>query len=99
MDTPILVTVRYTVKPGKRQALYRKIAEQHIDVDSRAEAGNRKYDYYLPLDSENDLCLLELWTSAQAQKEHGATPHYQLLTKLKEQYVENAQIQVYPLAE
>ena len=45
MDTPILVTVRYTVKPGKREELYRKIVEQHIDVDSRAEAGNRKYDY------------------------------------------------------
>ena len=43
MDTPILVTVRYTVKPGKREELYRKIVEQHIDVDSRAEAGNRKY--------------------------------------------------------
>lgn len=99
MDTPILVTVRYTVKPGKREELYKKIVEQHIDTDSRAEADNRKYDYYLPLDSENDLCLLELWTSAKAQKEHTKTAHYQLLTKLKEEYVENAQIQIYSLAE
>lgn len=99
MDTPILVTVRYTVKSGKREELYQKIVEQHIDTASRAEEGNRKYDYYLPLDSENDLCLLELWTSAQAQKEHSKTPHYQLLSALKEQYVESAQIQIYPLAE
>ena len=49
MSNPILVTVRYTVKDGKREEFYRHIVEQSIDTASREEAGNRKYDYYYPV--------------------------------------------------
>lgn len=98
MSNPILVTVRYTVKDGKREEFYRHIVEQGIDTASREEAGNRKYDYYYPADSENDLCLLELWDSQEAQKIHGTTSHYQKLAALKAEYVTNAEIQIYDLA-
>ena len=36
MSNPILVTVRYTVKDGKREEFYRHIVEQGIDTASRA---------------------------------------------------------------
>lgn len=98
MSNPILVTVRYTVKDGKREEFYRHIVEQSIDTASREEAGNRKYDYYYPADSESDLCLLELWDSREAQKIHGTTSHYQKLAALKAEYVTNAEIQIYDLA-
>lgn len=99
MSNPIIVTVRYTVKDGKREEFYRHIVEQGIDTASRAEDGNRKYDYYYPTDSEQDLCLLELWDSREAQKIHGTTAHYQKLSDLKATYVTNAEIHIYDLAE
>ena len=99
MSNPILVTVRYTVKAGKREEFYRHIVEQGIDTASRAEDGNRKYDYYYPTDSEQDLCLLELWDSREAQKIHGTTDHYQTLANWKATYVTNAEIHIYDLAE
>lgn len=34
MSNPILVTVRYTVKDGKREEFYRHIVEQGIDTAS-----------------------------------------------------------------
>ena len=68
MENKIIVTVRYTVKEGMRDTFYQQIVEKGIDTASRAEAGNYKYDYYYPTDSQNDLCLLEIWSSAQAQK-------------------------------
>lgn len=98
MSNPILVTVRYTVKDGKREEFYRHIVEQGIDTASREEAGNRKYDYSYPADSESDLCLLELWDSREAQEVHGTTAHYQKLSALKAEYVTNAEIQIYDLA-
>ena len=99
MSNPILVTVRYTVKDGKREEFYRHIVEQGIDTASRAEDGNRKYDYYYPTDSEQDLCLLELWDSREAQKIHGTTDHYQKLSNLKATYVTNAANLIDDLAE
>lgn len=98
MKNPILVTVRYLVKDGKREEFYQKIAEQGIDTASRAEPGNRKYDYYYPTDSADALCLLELWDSREAQKVHGTTPHYQKLAALKAEYVSDADIKIYDLA-
>lgn len=97
MENKIIVTVRYTVKEGMRDTFYQQIVEKGIDTASRAEAGNYKYDYYYPTDSQNDLCLLEIWSSAQAQKEHGKTPHYQQLAALKAEYVEDVQLNMYPI--
>lgn len=94
-----MLPVRYTVKDGKREEFYRYIVELGIDTASRAEDGNRKYDYYYPTDSEQDLCLLELWDSREAQKIHGTTDHYQKLSNLKATYVTNAEIHIYDLAE
>ena len=97
MENKILVTVRYRVKAGQRDAFYQQITAQGIDAASRAEEGNDKYDYYYPTDSADDLCLLEIWSSAQAQKEHTKTPHYQKLAALKSAYVEDVQLQIYPI--
>ncbi|MCD8356457.1 MAG: antibiotic biosynthesis monooxygenase [Clostridia bacterium] len=97
MEASILVTVRYTVKEGLRDTFYQQIVEQGIDTASRAEAGNYKYDYYYPLDSDRDICLLEIWSDAEAQKAHAETPHYQQLSKLKAAYVEQVQLKSYSI--
>ncbi len=95
MDTYILATVRYTVKEGKREEFYQKAVDLGIAAASRKEPGNVKYDFYYPVDSENDICLLEIWANAEAQKQHGNTDHYQLLSELKREYVQKVQIQSY----
>ena len=90
-----LITVRYTVKPGKRDEFFRRLEEEGVIEGSRKEPGNRKYDYYFPVDSADDICLLELWTDAEAQIAHGKTSHYQKLAKLKEEYVTEAAVRKY----
>lgn len=90
-----LVMVRYHIREGKRDEFFQKVTEQGIVRLSREEPGNYKYDYYSPKDSEDDLCLLELWTNEQAQKQHGTTEHYQKLTILKQEYVESVEIEKY----
>lgn len=99
VNTCILATVRYMVKEGKREKFYQKVVELGIDAASRREAGNFKYDFYYPVDSANDICLLEIWADAAAQKQHGQTAHYRLLSELKQEYVEKVQIQSYSVCE
>jgi quinol monooxygenase YgiN len=69
--------------------------EQGIIQLSKEEPGNYKYDYYIPLHSEDDLCLFEIWTDEQAQKKHGSSEQYQRLTRLKQAYVESVEIEKY----
>jgi quinol monooxygenase YgiN len=91
----ILVNVKYTIKPGKRDEFLARANEQGIIIDSRAEPGNYQYEYYKPVDSENVLFLMEMWVSSEALSAHGKTEHYQRLQALKKEYVIDVTIEKY----
>ena len=91
----ILVNVKYTIEPGKRDEFLKKVTEQEIIIDSRAEPGNYQYEYYKPIDSENVLFLMEMWVNSEAQAAHGKTKHYQRLQALKKEYVTGVTIEKY----
>lgn len=95
MENRLLVNVRYTVKPGKREEFLRKAEQQGIIAASRAEPGNCGYEYFKPVDSENTLFLMELWASGEAQAAHGRTAHYHRLQLLKQEYVTDVKIEKY----
>lgn len=83
----ILLNVIYKCRPGKREEFLQKIKAEGIDAASRGEDGNSKYEYYLPLDSSDDLLLVEKWRDADALAAHGRQPHYARLGQLKPEYV------------
>lgn len=87
MDAHLLVNVRYTLKPGTRDEFLKKFEEIEAAPCSRKEPGNLRYDYFCPADDADAVCLIEEWKDTEAQKIHGATPHYQKLTALKKEYV------------
>ena len=93
------VEVHYYVKDGMRDEFYRTILEQGIADASRSEKGNEKYDYYLSPENENELLLIELWSSAEAVQAHGQTQHFQQLSQLKQKYVADTAITRYAIAE
>lgn len=88
----LMLQVTYGVKKGKREEFYKKVNAENIIKDSREEPGNYQYDYYIPVDSEDELYLSEIWTCEAAQKLHTVTEHFQKLTKLKQEYVETVEI-------
>jgi quinol monooxygenase YgiN len=98
MKSRILLNVRYTVRPGKRDEFLEKAGMQGIIRDSRAEPGNYKYEYYIPVDSENDLFLMEMWVSSKSLAAHGRTEHYTMLQALKKEYVTAVAIEKYNIS-
>lgn len=89
----LLVLVRYSVLAGKRAEFLEKLSSAGIAEASSSEEGNIRYEVFLPADSENDVCLTEVWADEAAQKLHGKTPHYEKLTALKKEYVNNVVIE------
>ncbi len=83
----IVLNVTYRCKPDLREAFLERILAEGIDRDSRAEAGNLGYDYYLPFDDDGRLLLVEHWRDAAALEAHAKTPHYAALKALKRDYV------------
>ena len=91
----IVLNVTYKCKPGMKEAFLERIREEGLDAKSRAEAGNRKYDYYFAADGSDDLLLVEKWQDADALAEHGRQEHYARLGELKSEYVIETIIEKY----
>ena len=89
----IVLNVTYKCRPGKREAFLNAIQSEGIDLASRLEAGNVKYDYYLPFKDNGDLLLVEHWRDADALAAHGQTPHFLKLVELKKAFVTETRIE------
>ena len=82
----ITINIYYTGK-GKNA---RKFAEEMISSgvveQIRAEEGNLKYDYFLPLNSDETVLLIDSWENQQALDKHHASPMMQRIIDLREKY-------------
>ena len=92
------VEVHYLVKSGMRQAFYDALMRSGIAAASRAEAGNEKYDYYFSPENENELLLLEIWSSRDAVQQHGETAHFKALGALKTEFITDTVIRRYEIS-
>ena len=95
----IVLNVTYQCKPDCREAFLEAILREGIDEASRAEAGNLKYDYYLPFDGGDELLLIEKWRDESALKAHAGQPHYARLKELKPLYVTETVVERFKTAE
>ncbi|MDO4744986.1 MAG: antibiotic biosynthesis monooxygenase [Bacillota bacterium] len=87
--------VTYTFKSkSERDMFYSKVKEAGVDVDSRAEEGCIRYEYYYHADFDNKIFLWEQWESRDAQAEHMKTPHFAVLTGIKNDFEVEAEILV-----
>ena len=89
----IVLNVTYRCKPGMREEFLKAIRAEGLDAACRAEAGNLKYDYYLPADGSDELLLVEKWRDAEALALHGKEPHFARIGALKPQYVTDTLIE------
>ncbi|MPM68461.1 hypothetical protein SDC9_115394 [bioreactor metagenome] len=98
MSNWIFVNVRYAIKPGKRNEFLEKLSNQGVIKNSKAEPGNIKYEYSIPIDSDNDLILTEMWTNSEALEAHGKSEHYQRLQVLKKEYTTDVTIEKFSIS-
>ena len=86
----LFLNVTYTMKPGMREVFLKEV--QGILDTVRREDGCLAYAYYLPVEEDDTLLLVERWRDQAAQQVHLAAPHMAALGKLKERCVVRTQI-------
>ena len=91
----IVLNVTYKCKPDMREEFLERIMAEGIDVACRAEAGNIRYDYFIPTDGGDELFLLEKWQDADVLAVHGTQPHLARLKEIKAEYVDDTIIEKY----
>ena len=83
----ITVNLRYTGKNGNA----RKFAEEMISSGTvekiRAEKGNLRYEYFLPLEGDGEtILLIDSWENQEAIDVHHASPMMKTIAELRDKY-------------
>lgn len=84
----IEVHVNYYFKNNEdRDTFYKEALNDGIIKTSKEEPGNIRYDYYLPMDADAKIYLLEQWKDQDALDKHVAMEHFKRLQGIKGKYV------------
>lgn len=85
----IQLHVTYTMKPGVApRDFFDALNAAGIPEKCQHEDGNISYNYFFPVDKDNQLFLLEIWKDKDSLKAHQQTPHFKEMPAIKDQYVE-----------
>ena len=82
----ITVNLYYKGTNGNARAFADEMEKSGIAGAIRAEAGNLRYQYFVPLDDPETVLLIDSWTDQAAIDAHHASPMMSQLAVLREKY-------------
>lgn len=89
----LMLCVTYTAKPGMRETFIREVYSSGILDKIHHEKGCLEYGYYLSVENEDDILLVEKWETEEQQQIHLKQPHMEVLKSIKERYVSNVRLE------
>ncbi len=82
----VIVTARYKVAGKGRAAFLNDARVRAAVAASRGHKGNISYEMMCPVESEEEVLVLERWDSAECVEEHAAQPELKGLREAKAAY-------------
>ncbi|MBR1420866.1 MAG: antibiotic biosynthesis monooxygenase [Selenomonadaceae bacterium] len=82
----ITVNIYYTGKNGNAKKFAEEMKSSGVVDSIRAEDGNLRYEYFMPIDDPETILLVDSWKDQKSIDVHHATPMMDQITKLREKY-------------
>ena len=82
----ITINLYYKGQNGSARAFAEEMEKSGIADAIRAEKGNLRYQYFIPLDDPETILLIDSWTDQTAIDEHHASPMMAQLAELRVKY-------------
>ncbi len=83
----ITVNIRYSGKNGAAKAFAHEMIESGTVAKIRAEKGNVRYEYFIPLaENAEEVLLIDSWENQEAIDVHHASPMMSVIAELREKY-------------
>ena len=80
----ITVNLYYTGENGNARKFAEEMERSGVADRIRAEEGNLKYEYFIPVNLPETVLLLDSWKDQDAIDKHHASPMMQTIAKLRE---------------
>ncbi len=82
----ITINIYYTGENGNALKFATEMKESGIVDRIRAEKGNLRYDYFLPVNDSETVLLIDSWENQEALDIHHASPMMKEIAALREKY-------------
>ncbi len=82
----ITVNLYYTGKNGAARAFAEEMERTGVAAAIRAEEGNLRYEYFLPMGEPETVLLIDQWRDQAALDRHHASPMMASIAALREKY-------------
>ncbi|OUQ49146.1 putative quinol monooxygenase [Lactobacillus gallinarum] len=82
----LTVNLYYNGKNGDARKFVQEMEDKGIAGRIRAEEGNEKYDYFIPMDDPETVLLIDSWRDQKALEAHHASSMMKELADLREKY-------------
>ena len=82
----ITMNLYYTGKNGSARKFAEEMERSGTADLIRAEAGNKKYDYFFPMNDPETVLLIDSWKNQESLDVHHASPMMGTIAALREKY-------------
>ena len=82
----ITINIYYTGKNGGAVKFAEEMITSGVVNEIRAEKGNLKYEYFIPVEDSETILLIDSWKNQTALDNHHASPMMQKIIDLREKY-------------
>ena len=82
----ITINIYYNGKNGNARKFAEEMLSSGIVDRIRAEKGNLRYEYFIPIDDAETVLLIDSWENQEALDIHHATPMMKEIISLREKY-------------
>lgn len=82
----ITINIYYSGTNGNARKFAEEMLSSGIVDEIRAQEGNLKYEYFLPINDDETVLLIDSWKNQQAIDIHHSSPMMQRIINLREKY-------------
>ncbi len=82
----LVVNLYYTGKNGDARKFAQEMESSGTADTIRREAGNLRYEYFVPMDDPETVLLIDCWKDQKALDAHHASPMMKKIAELREKY-------------
>ena len=91
----VTVNIYYSGVNGNARKFAEEMISAGIVSDIRAEDGNLKYEYFLPIEDKETVLLIDCWKDQQSLDIHHSSTMMERIIELREKYDLHMKVECY----
>ena len=91
----LTINIYYTGENGSARKFAEEMVEKGVVDRVRAEEGNKKYEYFFPMDDPETVLLIDRWESQEALDIHHKSPMMKEIAELRDKYHLHMRVEQY----